>query len=67
MRRWLAPVTLTLALAALASAADAPAGGPVLRSAGDIDFHASGSLPPGAEYHLIYEDKATRGVQTIVR
>lgn len=67
MRRWLAPMTLTLALAALASAADAPEPGPVLKSAGDIDFHASGSLPPGAEYHLIYEDKTTRGVQTIVR
>ena len=71
MRRWLAPTTLTLALAAAAVAADAPnpapAAGPVLKSAGDIDFHASGSLPPGAEYHLMFEDKATGGVQTIVR
>jgi quercetin dioxygenase-like cupin family protein len=38
-----------------------------VKSAGDVDWHASGSLPPGAEYHLIYEDPATHGVQTLVR
>jgi quercetin dioxygenase-like cupin family protein len=46
-------------------AADAPA--PIVKAAGDIDFHASGSLPPGAEYHLIYEEPTTHAVQLIVR
>jgi quercetin dioxygenase-like cupin family protein len=61
----------TLALCALALvslfgwAADAPA--PVVKASGDIDFHASGSLPPGAEYHLIYEEPKTHAVQLIVR
>lgn len=67
MRSWLAPLTLTLAAAGLALAADAPAPGPVIMAAGDVDFHASGSLPPGAEYHLLYEDKVTHGVQLVVR
>lgn len=33
----------------------------------DIDWKASGSLPPGAEYHVIHEDKATHAVQSLVR
>jgi quercetin dioxygenase-like cupin family protein len=48
-------------------AADAPAPAPVVKAAGDIDFHASGSLPPGAEYHLIYEEPKTHAVELIVR
>jgi quercetin dioxygenase-like cupin family protein len=68
MKRRLPLISLTLALAAvLGWAADAPAPAPVVKSAGDVDWHASGSLPPGAEYHLIYEDAKTHGVQTIVR
>jgi quercetin dioxygenase-like cupin family protein len=60
------PTLLALALAApLVLAADAVA--PVVKAAGDIDFHASGSLPPGAEYHLIYEEPATHAVEIIVR
>ncbi len=65
--------TLSLTLAALAllppfaRAADAPAPAPVVMSSGDVDWHASGSLPPGAEYHLIYEDPKTHAVQTIAR
>jgi quercetin dioxygenase-like cupin family protein len=62
---------LTLAAFALipfvGRAADAPAPAPVVMSAGEVDWHASGSLPPGAEYHLMYEDPKTHGVQTIVR
>src|ERR1700691_4900899 len=62
-------IALTLAALALiagtASAADAPA--PVVKASGDIDFHASGSLPPGAEYHLIYEEPKTHAVELIVR
>ena len=46
-------------------AADAPA--PIVKASGDIDFHASGSLPPGAEYHLIYEEPQTHAVELIVR
>ena len=46
-------------------AADAPA--PIVKAPGDIDFHASGSLPPGAEYHLIYEEPNTHAVELIVR
>lgn len=49
---------LLLALPALAA---------VLRAPGEIDWKASGSLPPGAEYHLIREDASTHGVQILVR
>src|SRR5580704_9071033 len=55
-----------IALASLCVwAADAAA--PVVKAPGDIDFHASGSLPPGAEYHLIYEEPKTHAVELIVR
>ena len=37
------------------------------RKSGEIDWKASGNLPPGAEYHLIYEDAKTHAVQTLVR
>ena len=61
--------SLTLFALALVSpfgqAADAPA--PVVKASGDIDFHASGSLPPGAEYHLIYEEPKTHAVELLVR
>ncbi len=40
---------------------------PILKTAKSIDWKASGSLPPGAEYHLIYEDPKTHAVQTMVR
>jgi quercetin dioxygenase-like cupin family protein len=62
-----APAAVLAFAAALGWAADAAAPVPVIKSAGDIDFHASGSLPPGAEYHLIYEEPKTHAVQTIVR
>lgn len=67
MKRTLIPAAaLALALVpALARAADAPA--PTVKASGDIDFHASGSLPPGAEYHLIYEEPTTHAVELIVR
>jgi quercetin dioxygenase-like cupin family protein len=63
-------ITFLVALAfapSLVFAADAAAPGPVIKSAGDIDYHASGSLPPGAEYHLIYEEPKTHAVQTLVK
>src|ERR1700730_8507799 len=61
-------VTLALALSAAGFGwAANPPPAPVVKSARDIDFHASGSLPPGAEYHLIYEEPTTHAVQTIVR
>ena len=56
----------SLALASVVCrAAEAPA--PIVKSSGDIDFKASGSLPPGAEYHLIYEEPKTHAVELIVR
>jgi quercetin dioxygenase-like cupin family protein len=61
----LALAASVLLCAATCLAADAPA--PVVKSAGEIDFHASGSLPPGAEYHLIYEEPTTHAVQTLVK
>ena len=39
----------------------------VVKPAAKIDWKASGSLPAGAEYHLIYEDPKTHAVQTLVR
>jgi quercetin dioxygenase-like cupin family protein len=40
---------------------------PVVKPSAGIDWKASGSLPPGAEYHLVYEDPKTHAVQTLVR
>lgn len=39
----------------------------VAHPAAEIDWKASGSLPPGAEYHLVREDPITHGVQILVR
>lgn len=64
------PMRATLiAAAALASVslAGSQALGPTLRQYGAIEWKISGSLPPGAEYHLLYEDKATHAVQLLVR
>lgn len=58
-------LAVAASLAALTWAAEAV--GPVVRAAGDLEWKASGSLPPGAEYHLIYEDPATHAVQTLIR
>lgn len=52
-------------LAALALAASAAE--PVVKSADAIEWKASGTLPPGAEYHLVYEDPKTHGVHALVR
>lgn len=57
---------LLLALACSAFAQKPPSGPRVVADA-DIAFSVSGSLPPGAEYHLVYEDPATRAVQLLVR
>ncbi len=64
MKKLLFPAAAVFA-ATLCWAADAPA--PVVKTAGEVDWHASGDLPPGAEYHLMYEDPATHAVQTLVR
>lgn len=59
---------LPLAAAVLTSWAFAqPAAAPVVKAASAVDWKASGSLPPGAEYHLVYEDPKTHAVQTLVR
>lgn len=59
------PLAVVAVLASWALAQNAEA--PVVKSASKIDWKASGSLPPGAEYHLIYEDPKTHAVQTLVR
>lgn len=41
--------------------------GPVLKSPGEMEWKVSGSLPPGAEYHLVHEDPATHAVELLVR
>lgn len=55
---------VTLFLAAAVSAQDT---GLKLKQPAEIDWKASGSMPPGTEYHLIYEDAQTHAVQTLVR
>lgn len=59
------PLAVVAVLASWALAQTAAA--PVVRAASAIDWKASGSLPPGAEYHLVYEDPKTHAVQTLVR
>lgn len=59
------PIAVVAVLASWALAQNAAA--PVVRQASAIDWKASGSLPPGAEYHLVYEDPKTHAVQTLVR
>ena len=56
-----------LLLAATVSAQTMTTTAPVVRSAREIEWKASGSLPPGAEYHLMYEDAKTHAIQTLVR
>jgi len=51
----------------LAAAAQAPGSSARFKHADEIDWKVSGSLPPGAEYHLVYEDPTSHGVQTLVR
>ena len=41
--------------------------GPLIQDHEAIEWKVSGSLPPGTEYHLIYEDKTTHAVQMLVR
>jgi len=64
MRRAL-PAVAVVFLAILSWAQGAAV--PVVKPSSKIDWKASGSLPPGAEYHLIYEDPKTHAVQTLVR
>jgi quercetin dioxygenase-like cupin family protein len=59
------PLAVVAVLASWALAQNAAA--PVVKTAAQIDWKASGSLPPGAEYHLVYEDPKTHAVQTMVR
>ena len=59
------PLVVVAVLASWALAQNAAA--PVVKTASQVDWKASGSLPPGGEYHLIYEDPKTHAVQTLVR
>lgn len=64
----LASVVLAVAFVAALASAQQPAGSsPILRAAAEQRFTASGSLPPGAEFHLMWEDPATKGIQALVR
>lgn len=69
VRTWLLAAALSgWALRPLS--AQAPGPGAVVKSQDEIDWKVSGTLPSGTathEYHLIYEDKTTHGVQTLVR
>ena len=65
MRRAL-PLCAVAVLAVFSAAADTPAG-PDVRPATEQRFTASGSLPPGAEFHLMWEDPITHGIQALVR
>lgn len=60
-----------IAAALLTVTASAQTSAPVLKGRGDIDWKVSGSLPAsgenGHDYHLVHEDKVTKGVQTLVR
>jgi quercetin dioxygenase-like cupin family protein len=62
---------LFLSLAALGCLAlSAVAADVVLKTPGEIDWKVSGTLPQGAathDYHLIYEEPKTHGIQTFVR
>lgn len=58
--------SLLLVLAAATTALAAPAAYRVVHH-GDVSWTVPGNLPPGAEYHLIYEDQATHGIQALVR
>lgn len=66
MRRVLLLLAVALG-AGLVSAQPAAVSGPVVRTGSDQRFAASGSLPPGAEYHLMWENPATQGIQALVR
>jgi quercetin dioxygenase-like cupin family protein len=59
------PLAVVAVLASWAWAQNAA--GPVVKPAAQVDWKPSGSLPPGAEFHLVYEDPKTHGVQTLVR
>ena len=59
---------LILAIAACASMAMAQIPiGPTVKDPKQIEWKASGTLPPGAEFHALSEDKNTSAIQTLVR
>ncbi len=41
--------------------------GPRAMPVDKIEWKSPGSLPPGAEFHALYEDKTTKAVETLVR
>ncbi|MBI3552327.1 MAG: cupin domain-containing protein [Elusimicrobia bacterium] len=61
------PALAALLILAGPAAAQAPGSPLVLKHPEEIQWKVSGSLPPGAEYHLVYEDPVTHAVQTLVR
>jgi quercetin dioxygenase-like cupin family protein len=55
-----------LAFLAPKASAQMPAG-PAVVLPGEMEWKAPGSLPPGVEFHAVYENKQTRAIQTLVR
>ncbi len=58
-------ILLALAVAALASSAFCAR--VTIGRGRSLDWTVPGNLPPGAEYHLIYEDPVTHGIEALVR
>lgn len=61
------PLIASLAVLSAAVCLGQTSPGLVVAEHGKIDWKASGSLPPGAEYHLINEDPKTHAVQILAR
>ena len=59
---------LTVAASAgLCAAAQTPSSTARFGSPREADWRPPTNLPPGAEYHLVYEDPRTHGIQALVR
>lgn len=57
-------LTLLAAAVCLAQSGSSPA---ALKTRSEISWTAPGSMPPGAEYHLIHEDPKTHAIAALVR
>lgn len=60
-------VVLAALAASLGRSEDAAAPAVTIRPLGEQRYTASGTLPPGAEYHLIWEDPRTHAVQAVLK
>lgn len=60
-------LVLPLLFASSWAVAQMPTGAPAIVLPREIEWKAPGSLPPGVEFHALYENKQTRAIQTLVR